>query len=184
MSAARRRIWPASAGRIAARGGGFTLLELVVCIAVFMALAGVLLSRLQYYQEAAERADMEYTANTLKLALQLRIARDLGQQRPVNYAAVMSENPASWLEQPMKNYRGEVGQAEAALLPRGSWYFDRERRELAYRPLRDRHLAPDSEGRKEVRFQVHAVRAQAGERKDDAAAVGLQFSPAEPYRWP
>jgi prepilin-type N-terminal cleavage/methylation domain-containing protein len=167
-----------------ARACGFSLLELVVCLAVILLVAGMLLSRLHYYQEAAERADMEYTANTLKLALQLRIGRDLGQQRPVDYAAVMSENPVSWLERPMKGYRGEVGQAEARLLPRGSWYFDHPRRELVYLPLRDSQLAPDSDGFKRIRYRLRLVRAQAGARKDDTAVLGVQLAPAEPYRWP
>jgi hypothetical protein len=163
---------------------GFSLLELTVCLALILLSAGALLSRLHYYQEAAERADMEYTANTLKLALQLRIGHDLGQQRPVDYVAVMHENPVSWLEQPMKGYRGEVGQAEARLLPAGSWYFDRERREVVYLPLRVSQLAPDSEGRKRIRYQVRMLRAQTGARKDDAAVVGLQLEPVEAYRWP
>lgn len=165
------------------RSRGITLLELVVCIAVILATAGALLSRLRYYQEAAERADMEYTANTLKLALQLRIGHDHGQQRPVDYAAVMRENPVSWLERPMKGYRGEVGQAEARLVPPGSWYFDRQRGELVYLPLRTGQLEPDSEGMKRVRYAVHMVRAQSGSRKEDAAVLGVQLAPVEPYRW-
>jgi general secretion pathway protein G len=163
---------------------GATLLELAVSLALILLVAGVLLERLRYYQEAAERTDMEYTANTLKLALQLRIGHDLGQQRRVDYAAVLNENPVAWLERPMKGYRGEVGQAEAALLARGSWYFDRQRRELVYLPLRDSHLASDSEGRKRVRYQLRLVQAQAGPRKDDAAVLGVQLAPVEPYRWP
>jgi general secretion pathway protein G len=170
--------------RAPAGGAGFSLLELVVCLAVILAVAGGLLNRLHYYQEAAERADMEYTANTLKLALQLRIGHDLGQQRPVDYPAVMVENPVSWLEQPMKGYRGEVGEAEARLLPGASWYYDRARGELVYLPRHSRQLQPDSAGRKRVRFQVRLLRAQAGARKDDAQVVGLQIAPVEPYRWP
>jgi hypothetical protein len=127
---------------------------------------------------------MEYTANTLKLALQLRIAHDLGQQRPVDYAAVMRENPVSWLEQPMKGYRGELGRQEARLVPAGSWYFDRERGELVYLPVRTSELAPDSEGGKRIRFRMRMVRAEAGVRKDDAAVLGVQLVPVEPYRWP
>ena len=166
------------------RAAGFSLLELAVCIAVILAVAGALLSRVHYYQEAAERADMEYTANTLKLALQLRIGRDLGRQRAVDYPAVASENPVGWLQQPMKGYRGEVGHAEARLLPRGSWYFDRTQGELVYLPLRDSWLAPDSAGKKRIRFRVRMVRADAGARKDDAAVVGVRLDAAEAYRWP
>jgi type II secretory pathway pseudopilin PulG len=60
MSAVARGIRQAWAELRVVRGEGFTLLELAVCLAVLMTLSGVLLSRLHYYQEAAERADMEY----------------------------------------------------------------------------------------------------------------------------
>jgi hypothetical protein len=95
----------------------------------------------------------------------------------------MSENPVSWLEHPMKGYRGEVGQSEARLLARGSWYFDRQRRELVYLPLRDSQFAADREGVKRVRWQLRLVQAQAGARKDDAAALGIQLALMEPYQW-
>jgi general secretion pathway protein G len=167
-----------------ARPRGFTLLELTVSLAVILAVAGILLHRVQYYQEAAERAQMEYIANTLKLALQLRIARDLGQQRPVDYAGIQRENPVSWLEQPMPGYRGEVGPAEAQLLPRGSWYFDRAQAEVVYLPLRDSQLSPDGAGRKRVRWHLRIVKADAGARKDDPAVLGLRLEPVVPYKWP
>jgi prepilin-type N-terminal cleavage/methylation domain-containing protein len=162
---------------------GFSLLELAIALAIVLVVAGVLLNRLRLYQEAAERADMEYTVNTLRLALQLRIGHELGRHLPIDYAAVARENPVSWLEAPMKGYRGEPGPAEAALLPRGSWYFDGERRELVYLPLRDSHLAADDEGPKRVRFKARLVRAESAARKDDAATVGVTFGPAQPYRW-
>lgn len=162
---------------------GFTLLETLVSLAIVMLFAGVLLDRLRYYQEAAEKADMEYVVNTLRLALQVRIGHDLGRHMPVDYAAVARENPVSWLEAPMKGYRGEPGPAEAKLLSGGSWYFDRDARELTYLPLRPSHLEPDHTGLRRVRFQARLVRAENGARKDDAAVIGLQFGPAEPYRW-
>jgi prepilin-type N-terminal cleavage/methylation domain-containing protein len=162
---------------------GFSLLELVTALTIVLVAAGALLGRLRLYQEAAEKADMEYTVNTLRLALQLRIAHDLGRQRPVDYAAVARENPVSWLEAPMKGYRGEPGPAEAALLPRGSWYFDRARGELAYVPLRDSHLAADGPGSKRVRFKARLVRAVSGTGVFDAAAVGVTLGPMQPYRW-
>jgi hypothetical protein len=69
------------------------------------------------------------------------------------------------------------------LLARGSWYFDRQRRELVYLPLRDSQLAADREGVKRIRWQLRLVRAQAGARKDDAAALGIQLALMEPYQW-
>lgn len=175
---------PASGARSSASPGagsqrGFSILELAVAIVIVLVFAGVLLSRLRLYQEAAEQARMEYQVNTLKLALQLRIGDELARQRAVDYATVAGENPVSWLEAPMPGYRGEAGPDEARLLSRGSWYFDRELRELVYLPLRDEHLAADSTGRKRIRLQARPLRAEAGA----AAVVGVRFGPVESYRW-
>ena len=162
---------------------GFSLLELAVSLAVIAVFAGVLLQRLQFYQEAAEKARIELEVTKLKLALQARVGAQIAEQRPVDFAAVARENPMSWLDQPMTGYRGESGPAEARLVPPGSWYFDRDRLELVYRPVRDRYLAPDSTGRKRVRIKVEVLRARAGARKDDDAMRGLQLRLVETYRW-
>ena len=162
---------------------GFSLIELVVSLALIAVLAGVLLQRLQFYQEAAEKARMELEVTKLKVALQVRVGTQVAEQRVVDFAAVARENPMSWLDQPMTGYRGEPGPSEARLVPPGSWYFDRDQLELVYLPVRNRYLAPDSTGRKRVRFKVGVLRAREGARKDDHAMVGLQLGLVEPYQW-
>jgi general secretion pathway protein G len=162
---------------------GFSLLELWVSVTVVLVFAGVLLERMLFYQEAAEKARMELVVTTLKLALQARIGAQIAEHKPVDYPAMARDNPVSWLDAPMVDYRGEPGPQEAMLLPRGTWYFDRQALELVYLPRLDRHLAPDSAGRKRARFRLQMLRAQAGARKDDAAMVGLRLVPVEAYRW-
>ena len=66
----RNTSWIALGRRRCARG--LTLFEFVVSLTVVMVFAGVLLERLRFYQEAAEKAAMEYTVSTLKTALQIR----------------------------------------------------------------------------------------------------------------
>lgn len=162
---------------------GFSLLELAVCVAIVLAFAAVLLERMRFYQEAAEKARMELEVTTLKLAVQARIGARIAEHQPVDYPAMARENPVRWLDAPPMGYRGEPGPQEAKLLPRGSWYFDRQALELVYLPRLDRHLAPDSSGSKRVRFRLQTLRAQAGARKDDAAMIGLKLVPVEAYRW-
>ena len=56
------------------RAQGFTLLELVVVIIIISTLAAVLMDRVLFYQEAAERAAMEQMAGILRSALQFQVA--------------------------------------------------------------------------------------------------------------
>jgi general secretion pathway protein G len=162
---------------------GLTLIELLVSVSVILLVSGVLLDRFLDYQEAAEKARIELEIVKLKLALQARIGALIAEHREVNYFALARENPVRWLDDPMAGYRGEPGPAEAQLLPRGSWYFDRIDAHLVYLVDSGRHFAPDSEGRKRVRLHVKMVRARAGARSGDDAVIGLQVAPVEPYRW-
>src|SRR5580765_8285047 len=94
--------------RIRARASGFSALELALAIALIAIFASVLLDRLLYYQEAYEKANMEYWANVLKLGLQIRVGHLMAQNRVVDYAEVARENPMTWLDEAAPGYRGEV----------------------------------------------------------------------------
>jgi hypothetical protein len=148
-----------------------------------LVLAGVLLERLLFYQEAAEKARMELEVAALKLALQVQIGTRIAEHRQVDYPALARENPVHWLDVPMSSYRGEPGPQEAQLMAGGSWYFDRSALELVYVPRLRRHLRADSGGGKDVRFRIELMQAQAGARKDDRATVGLRLVPVAAYRW-
>ena len=56
------------------RKRGFTLVELAVAISVIAVLAAVLLNRLAYYKELAEKAAMESMVRIIKTGLQIRLA--------------------------------------------------------------------------------------------------------------
>jgi general secretion pathway protein G len=168
--------------RIRARAAGFTALELTIAIALIAVFASVLLDRLLYYQEAYEKANMEYWANVIKLGLQIRVGHLMAQNRMVDYAEVARENPIGWLDEPPPGYRGEViATGNPQIAPR-SWYYDRTRRELVYVVGQSRYLVPDSDGKARVHFRVKVVRPD-GVAARDSMVLGLQFAPAEPYRW-
>jgi general secretion pathway protein G len=162
---------------------GFTLIELVISILVVLGLIAVLLDRLLYYQEAAEKARVELEIVTLKLALQARIGALIAEHKVVNYAALARENPVKWLDGPMPGYRGEVGPAQAQLMEGGAWYFERDSAELVYVVSSGRHFSPDGSGRRRIRLHVKLVRAQSGGAGEDTAVLGLQVVPVERYRW-
>ena len=164
------------------RGCGFTLGELVVCIGLIGVFAGLLLDRLLYYQEAAEKAVMELEANKLRLAMQVHIGDLIARNRALDYSQIARENPMAWLDQPPLGYRGEFDGDVSAQLPKGSWYFDRSGAEVVYVVNLDRNFRSVSAGRTRVRWRVKPIRPE-GVAAKDSMVVGMQLVPVEPYRW-
>ena len=164
------------------RSPGFSLFELTVSIALIGLFAGVLLDRLLYYEEAAEKAVVELQATTLKVALQVHVGDLISRNQKIDYAVIARENPMRWLDQPLAGYRGEFSTDAAAQLPKGSWYFDRSTAELVYVVKLDRNFRPASDGPTRVRWHVRLVRPEGAPTKD-STVVGLQFAPVAPYRW-
>jgi prepilin-type N-terminal cleavage/methylation domain-containing protein len=168
--------------RIRTHTAGFTLLELIVSIALIAIFSSVLLDRLLYYQEAAEKANMDYTVNMLKLALQIRIGHLMAQNQVVDFMEVARENPVTWVDVEIPGYRGEVVVTPNPAMPANSWYYDRTGRELVYVPGLNRHLQPDWAGRPRVHFRIKVVRPDSMAARDNTV-LGLQLAPVEPYRW-
>jgi len=160
------------------RGNGFSLLESVVGLLLIGVFCALLLERLAYYQEAAEKAVMELEVNKFKLALQVHIGDLIARNRALDYAELARENPVLWLDRPPVGYRGEFSGNASAQLPRGSWYFDRSNAELVYLLNQDRNFRSPSEGRARVRWRVKTVRVAA-----DSTVIGLQLALAEAYSW-
>lgn len=164
---------------------GFSLLELIVVICVLAIAAGILLDRLAYYQEVAEKADMEYVAQAVKSGLRVRIAELLVQGRAQELPSLAGENPLDWLQHKPANYRGLIQNAASQQPVPGNWYFDQGRKELVYLVRSGSHFFSDSTGQKRVRWQVKVQRVAS-----DAAHAGLTDTTAsvtlilvEPYRW-
>jgi general secretion pathway protein G len=158
------------------------MVELAVSIALISVFAGLLLERLLYYQEAAEKAVMELEANKLKLALQVHVGDLIARNRTLNYPQMARENPMGWLDRPPVGYRGEFDGDVSADLPRGSWYFDRSNAEVVYLVKLDRNLQVGSGGRARVRWRVKLIRPE-GVAAKDGMVMGMQLIAVEPYRW-
>jgi prepilin-type N-terminal cleavage/methylation domain-containing protein len=164
------------------RRAGFTTLELLIAISVIGVAAALLLDRLLYYQEAAEKANMEYWSNVFKLGLQIRIGHLMAQSQVVDYMTVARENPVTWLDVPVPGYRGEFVATAKVEVPGASWYYDRTRRELIYVAAQSRYLQPDADRQPRVHFQVKLVYPEGLPLRDELV-LGLQIVPVQPYRW-
>lgn len=153
-------------------------LQSALYVVIAGVVAAVLLERLLTYAEAAEKFAVEATVSRLSTAMYARLAllvlrgevqsvQDLEVQSPFRIAR--ADSPAY-----LGEFDGAPPNAEG-----GSWYFDRERRELVYLPKLTRYLhgAEVRPGPASIRFRTE-VRMSA---TNAYAAVALV--PAQEWRW-
>lgn len=166
---------------------GFTLLELVVVIVVVSVLAAALLERMRYYQEAAEKAHMEYTVAALKSALRLHVSTLMVEGRMGECSKLARQNPMDWLQQKPANYFGEFDGAPPDTVPRGGWYYNRAERVLVYRVQLGRHFVTREHGQRQVWFRAAVVYDEIhggkGAGSSGLLVSGVTLTPVKPYQW-
>jgi type II secretory pathway pseudopilin PulG len=111
---------------------GFSLFELAVAAVVFSLVVGILLQRLAFYQDEAERAGVQLQLANMRTALHHKALQAALHSNPESMAALSGANPVAWLERAPVNYRGEIDDEKVSELMPGNWYFDRARRNLVY----------------------------------------------------
>jgi len=165
---------------------GFSLFEFLVVVTSIALLGGVLLERVRFYQEQAEKAAMEQMAASLRSALRLQIAQRLPQGRR-SLAELVEQNPMDWLLGKPANYLGERFGPQSGTVPGGSWYFDLRDKSLVYVVGNGRHFVPNPAGRKEVRYQIRPLlggKPQAAKDAADNQAIdGVSLDLLAPYQW-
>ncbi|RJG25819.1 hypothetical protein [Massilia cavernae] len=124
------RIAPPAARR--RRIGGFTLFEAAIAAIVVALLLGILLKRLQIYQQEAELVAVRQLVGTLRMALSVRNAQLVVARKEHLLRRVIDENPMTWLANPPLNYLGEYYSPQGNTLPAGNWYFDLADKSLVY----------------------------------------------------
>lgn len=159
------------------RQAGITLLEFMVAASILSVLAGLLLDRLHYYQEVAEKTHMQATLRAMQSGLRFEMARELMAGREIDYQRLARENPINWLEKKPANYLGEY-RHDGEGLKRGAWYFDTVNHELIYLPALNGHFVPSVEGQARVRYRVELM---AG--KDGSAIMTARLREVEAYSW-
>jgi len=139
-------------------GAGFV--EFAVSTALIGIFVGVLLERALYYQEYAEKAAMESTAENIRTGLRYKVADLMLANRMSEIPALADENPMLWLGKRPPNYLGELESAPADEA-KGHWHFDKRNRELVYTVNNRRHFSPSLYRDFSVRYRVMRVSAGA-----------------------
>ena len=113
-------------------GRGFTLFELAVVVSVIGILIVVLLSRMAFYRDEAERLAYEQTLTALRTEVQLQTYALMIAGRQKEIPALAGQNPMNWLAQKPPNYLGEFDAPDVKKLASGNWFFDRSDGKLVY----------------------------------------------------
>ena len=166
---------------------GFTLLELVVVVSIIALLAGLLVERIGFFSERAEKAAMEGTLSVLRAALHLRAVSLIAKDRIDDLRGLGDGNPMDWLAEQPPNYLGAFDGKPPHVPDRGSWFFDRQSRMLVYEVYRTRHFVPGREGDNAIRFKVVVdfgpLEGDASQKNMLTGLKRLAIIPTEPYRW-
>jgi prepilin-type N-terminal cleavage/methylation domain-containing protein len=163
------------------RERGYTLFEFAAAIVILSILAAVLLTRLAFYQEMAEKAAMESMVRVIKTGLQIRLAELIIGNRQGEAETLEVEDPMQWLEPRPHNYAGAYREPPTL----GKWYFDATARQLVYVVNTGNRLdlatAADA---KQIRFRARLLK----DRLNVGGAVvesvtGITLTAVTPYRW-
>lgn len=162
------------------------MLELLVASILISVFAAVLLNRLSFYQEAAEKANVEYTISVLKSALRVQMATMLMEGRGRELALLEQQNPLDWLEEKPGDYRLSTESGTISGKRAGSWSYDPTARILTYWPVLGEHLQPDQSGQRRIRLRVKVVRDESSMELDASGKkpiVSVALTLVEPYQW-
>jgi len=162
------------------RESGFSLLELLVVIALIGILLGVAITRLLPYLDEAERIGVLTLESQIRSSLMVAAAKHIAGGRMDDISELDGSNPIATMLEAPGNYVGELTTSQANSVPPGHWYFDVKTRRLVYRKGEPYSSIGDREHMDDPEFEVRVAfadnngngRFEAG--RDDLYGVRLQ----------
>jgi len=166
---------------------GFSLLELVVVVAIIAVLMAVAVSKYLALVVDAERVAMESVLSTLRVAVNMKMAEYIVDGKINDVRLLENSNPMDRLSQTPNNYAGVLDGTETTGVPGGNWYFDSTDQTLVYRVHNVNYFQTALDGPARARFRVRVLyQDRDGDRVFDSARdklEGVVLKPTEPYRW-
>ena len=129
----------------------------------------------------AERQMVELMLRNMRTGMQYAMGEALMRQRENEIAAWAGGDPTRWLEVPPQGYRGECSVEERRNLPEGAWCFERDSRQLVYRPRNAKQLRDPGDGQACNQLAWRVVRVADG--VVSGGFVGVRIEPASICRW-
>jgi general secretion pathway protein G len=162
------------------RGAG--VLQFSFVIVIIGVLMVILLDRVDFYRELAEKTAMEQLAREMGWALRLRAAELMLANRNDEIGGLDGVNPIHATEMQVANYAGAGTSAQEASVAGGRWYFNNQTRELVYFPELTSNFVREGTARPRIAWRAIVVQqaTQAGGR---LRPVWVRFELTRPYRW-
>ena len=151
---------------VSAKQRGASLLEFAVTVTVICILMGLLLQRIWYYQDQAERTAVEMTVANVRTALEIKVAERNFPGRNIDLTVLAEENPFNLLKHRPANYTGELFHPSDKEIGEGKWCFDRADKSLIYL-LNNRNSFVDAQS-KRLKFKVKLFRLPQSPAKPSA----------------
>ena len=131
----------------------------------------------------AEKQMLELVVRNMRTGMQLAMGEALIGQREGEIASWAGENPIRWLDQPPREYLGECSEEERKNLSGGQWCFEREMRDLVYRPHSgDRLQSSNEQDRRRCNELTWRV-SRVPEALSRGGFVGLRIESTSPCQW-
>lgn len=163
---------------------GFSLLELVVVIAIISVLLMVAVERLWGLQVDAERTAMEQVVGSLQSAVGIKLAKHWVDEDFTGIRSLAGSNPMDQLAEQPRNYLGIRRPAEIAGTARAVWYFDPERRELVYVVKNEDYFRGGSGPPAQARFVIEVLYGAPPRKAGGKPEVqGVRLAAVAPYSW-
>ena len=159
---------------------GFSLLELVIVIAIIGILLAVAISRLLPFIDEAERVAVLTLESQIRSTLMMSAAKRIANGEAASISRLNGSNPMSLMLETPNNYAGELSGDESTSVPRRNWYFDLKTRRLVYRKGRpfsgigDRDLMDDPEFEVRIAFDDRNGNGSFEPGTDELYGVRLQ----------
>ncbi|SHJ78915.1 Type IV pilin N-term methylation site GFxxxE [Malonomonas rubra DSM 5091] len=162
---------------------GYTLLEIVVVIAIISILAAFALDKYARLLVDVERTSMQHDLGVMRSAVSMQFASHFVAGDVQGLNALIDTNPMDLLSEKPSNYLGVFKASEAGKLEAGHWYFDNDNRALVYL-VRHVEYFETKLRPKQARFKIFPVYSEKQkENKKKLFLAGLRLKAIDPYRW-
>lgn len=159
---------------VSAKQRGASLLEFAVAVAVIGILMGLLLQRIWFYQDQAEKTAVEMTVANVRTALEIKVVEANLPGRNVDLTFLAEENPFNLLKNKPINYAGELFHPTDKDIGPGNWCFNRADKSLVYL-LNNRNSFVDAQS-KRLKFKVKLFRLPQSPAKPSATPEPLSVA--------